>query len=73
MTDTADYATLQRAYRARGFSGESHDMVVMRHREFWRLLDGPELPFQWLDLSTPTYGMRYAPYKPYEIPAGALC
>ena len=57
----ANYFDLQRDYRARGFSGESHDMVILRicHRQ--RLLDGAE-PSHWLSGPTPAAHMRYGPY-----------
>ena len=57
----ADYFELQRAYRARGFEGDSFDMSVMRHGQSWRLLQGAE-PSEFLSFGPPATHMRYGPY-----------
>lgn len=57
----ADYHELQRAYRALGFTGESHDAVVLRQSQFWRLIDGAE-PNSLLSTGVLATHMRYAPY-----------
>lgn len=56
-----DYFELQRAYRARGFEGDSFDMSVMRYGQSWRLLEGPE-PSRWHSFGPPSAHMRYGPY-----------
>jgi len=57
----ADYEALKREYRAKGFSGESHDMVVSRSAQRWRLIQGAE-PSRFLSGDTPAVHMRYGPY-----------
>ena len=67
-----DYATLQRAYHARGFSGECHDASILRRGQALRLIDGAEPTYSHINFSdSPNAGLRYAPYKPCS--SGALC
>lgn len=58
----ANYHDLQREYHARGFSGESFDMVVLRRAQAWRLLEGAE-PSPLLSGGSPASHMRYGPYR----------
>lgn len=59
-TPETSYEDLKRAYRVRGFAGESHDMVVLRRGQVWRLLNGAEP--SWA-LSTGARFLRYGVYN----------
>lgn len=57
------YSDLKREFISSGklgFRSESHDMVVLRACQGWRLMDGAE-PSRWV--STGAVHMRYGPYN----------